>query len=168
MSQREKARSSYNWFFSDAERDKNEVAQRKVDLFLENIQLKDNNRILLIIDDTYNEKEGTQTEGVGNFYDHSKETNILGNSFVTSVVQSKGLFIPHKAKMYVKNDHENDNFRIKIDIAFEEIIRPLAFPKNVDLYLVFDSWWYLPVYLASALISDIILLCQIKIERKKS
>jgi len=29
-----KARSSYNWFFSDANWDENEVAQRKVDLFI--------------------------------------------------------------------------------------------------------------------------------------
>ena len=47
--------------------------------------------MLLIIDDTYNEKEGTQTEGVGKFYDHNKETYIWGNNFVTSVIQSKGL-----------------------------------------------------------------------------
>ena len=25
-----------------------------------------------------------------------------GNNFVTSVIQSKGLFIPHKAKMYLQ------------------------------------------------------------------
>jgi SRSO17 transposase len=60
-----KARSSYNWFFSDANWDENEVAQRKVDLFIDKLSLKDKDKILLIIDDTYNEKEGTQTEGVG-------------------------------------------------------------------------------------------------------
>jgi hypothetical protein len=102
-----KARSSYNWFFSDANWDENEVAQRKVDLFIEHLSLKNDDKILLIIDDTYNEKEGTQTEGVGKFYDHSKEAYIWGNNFVTSVVQSKGLFIPHKAKMYVNDEHEN-------------------------------------------------------------
>jgi hypothetical protein len=107
------------------------------------MRLKDNDKVLLIIYYTYNEKEGTQTYGVGNFYDHSKETHIWGNSFVISVVQSNGLFIPHKAKIYVKKDHKNDNFRTKIDIAFEEIIKPLVVPKNIDLYIVFDSWWYL-------------------------
>jgi SRSO17 transposase len=35
-----KARSSYNWFFSDANWDENEVAQRKVDLFIEHLSLK--------------------------------------------------------------------------------------------------------------------------------
>jgi hypothetical protein len=161
-----KARSSYNWFFSEADWDENEVAQRKVDLFLESMRLKDNDKVLLIIDDTYNEKEGTQTDGVGNFYDHSKETHIWGNSFVTSVVQSKGLFIPHKAKMYVKNDHENDNFRTKIDIAFEEIIKPLVVPKNIDLYIVFDSWWYSSNLFSKCLELGHNIVCQIKSDKK--
>jgi SRSO17 transposase len=53
-----KARSSYNWFFSDANWNENEVAQRKVDLFINSLCLKEYDRILLIIDDTYNEKDG--------------------------------------------------------------------------------------------------------------
>jgi hypothetical protein len=134
-----KARSSYNWFFSDANWDENEVAQRKVDLFIEHLSLKNDDKILLIIYDTYNEKEGNQTEGVGKFYDHSKEAYMWGNNFVTSVIQSKGLFIPHKAKMYVKDEHENENFKTKLELAYEDIIEPLKVPKNIRLYIVFDS-----------------------------
>lgn len=125
-----KARFSYNWFFNDANWDKNEVAQHKVDLFIDSLCLDEKNKILLIIYDTYNEKEGNQTDSVGKFYDHSKETYIWGNNFVTSVVQSKGLFIPHKAKMYIKNDDENENFKTKMEIAFEEIIRPIGCSKK--------------------------------------
>jgi len=77
---------------------------------------------------------------VGKFYDHSKETYIWGNNFVTSVVQSKGLFIPHKAKMYIKNNDESGDFKTKMEIAFEEIIKPLVVPKSIALYIVFDSW----------------------------
>ena len=62
-----KACSSYNWFFSDANWDENEVAQRKADLFINSLCLKGNNKISLIIDDTFNKKEGNQTEGVGKF-----------------------------------------------------------------------------------------------------
>ena len=36
----------------------------------------------------------------------------------------KGLFISHKAKMYIKNGDENENFRTKMEISFEEIIEP--------------------------------------------
>jgi hypothetical protein len=160
-----KARSSYNWFFSDANWDENEVAQRKVDLFINHLSLKDNDEILLIIDDTYNEKEGTQTDGVGKFYDHSKEEYIWGNSFVTSVVQSKGLFIPHKAKMYIKNNNENEDFKTKLEIAYEDIIEPLKVPKNVRLYIVFDSWWFSADLFNKCLKLGHSLVCQIKSDK---
>lgn len=58
-------------------------------------------------------KKETKQMVWANFADHSKEAYIWGNNFVTSVVQSKGLFIPHKAKMYIKNDDENENFKQK-------------------------------------------------------
>jgi len=165
-SKRKKARSSYNWFLSDANWDENEVAQRKVDLFIEHLCLKENDKILLIIDDTFNEKEGTQTEGVGKFYDHSKETYIWGNNFVTSVIQAKGLFIPHKAKMYIKDNDENENFRTKMEIAFEEIIEPLKVPKNIDLYIVFDSWWFSSDLFSKCLSLEHNIVCQIKSDKK--
>jgi DDE superfamily endonuclease len=161
-----KARSSYNWFFSDANWDENEVAQRKVDLFIEHLPLKNDDKILLIIDDTYNEKEGTQTDGVGKFYDHSKEAYIWGNNFVTSVVQSKGLFIPHKAKMYVKDEHENENFKTKLELAYEDIIEPLKIPKNIHLYIVFDSWWFSADLFNKCLNLGHNIVCQIKSDKK--
>jgi SRSO17 transposase len=161
-----KARSSYNWFFSDANWDENEVAQRKVDLFIEHLSLKNDDKILLIIDDTYNEKEGTQTDGVGKFYDHSKEAYIWGNNFVTSVVQSKGLFIPHKAKMYVKDENENENFKTKLELAYENIIEPLKVPKNIRLYIVFDSWWFSADLFNKCLNLGYNIVCQIKSDKK--
>jgi hypothetical protein len=128
--------------------------------------LKDNDKILLIIDDTYNEKEGNQTDGVGKFYDHSKEAYIWGNTFVTSVVQSKGLFIPHKAKMYIKENDENENFKTKIEIAFEEIIKPLIVPESIDLYIVFDSGWFSSDLLSKCLKLGNNVVCQIKSDKR--
>ena len=49
-----KSSSSYNWFLKDAKWDADEVAQRKAELFFNAINLKENDRLLLIIDDTYN------------------------------------------------------------------------------------------------------------------
>jgi hypothetical protein len=161
-----KARSSYNWFFSDANWDENEIAQRKVDLFIDSLCLNENDKLLIIIDDTYNEKEGNQTDGVGKFYDHSKKAYIWGNNFVTSVVQSKGLFIPHKAKMYIKNDDENENFRTKMEIAFEEIIKPLVVPKSIDSYIVFDSWWFSSDLFSECLKLGHNIVCQLKSDKK--
>ena len=136
-----KSSSSYNWFLNDAKWDADKVAQKKAELFFDAINLKEKDCLLLIIDDTYNEKKGKHTEGVGKFYDHSKG-HIWGNNFVTSVLQSRGLFIPHKAKMYVKKDEADEDFRTKIQIAFEDIIKPLEIPDGVELMIVFDSWWF--------------------------
>ena len=83
-----KSRSLYNWFFNGARWDENEVAQRNAKLFFKAVGLEIGDLLLLIIDDTYNKKKGTCTEGVGRFYDHSKG-HIWGNNFVTSVLQLK-------------------------------------------------------------------------------
>jgi len=89
-SKKKKARSSYNWFLSDANWDENEVAQRKVDLFIEHLCLKENDKMLLIIDDTFNEKEGTQTEGVGKFYDHSKKPTFGATILLPLLSKQRG------------------------------------------------------------------------------
>jgi len=136
-----KSLSSYNWFLNEAKWDENEVAQRNAKLFFVAAGLKIGDLLLLIIDDTYNKKKGTCTEGVGRFYDHSKG-HIWGNNFVTSVLQSKDAFIPHKAKMYIKKDDASEDFRTKLQIAFEDIIEPLVIPEGVKLMIVFDSWWF--------------------------
>jgi hypothetical protein len=159
-----KSSSSYNWFLKEAKWDADKVAQRKAELFFNAINLKENDRLLLIIDDTYNEKKGKHTEGVGKFYDHSKGY-IWGNSFVTSVLQSKGLFIPHKAKMYVKKDEADDDFRTKIQIALEDIIKPLEIPDGVELMIVFDSWWFSSDLITDCRELDYHVTCQLKSDK---
>jgi len=159
-----KSSSSYNWFLKDAKWDADEVAQRKAELFFNAINLKENDRLLLIIDDTYNTKKGKHTEGVGRFYDHSKGY-IWGNNFVTSVLQSNGVFIPHKAKMYVKKDEADEDFRTKIQIAFEDIIEPLGVPDGVELMIVFDSWWFSSHFITDCRELDYHVTCQLKSDK---
>lgn len=136
-----KSRSAYNWFIAEGDWDEDEIAQRKADMFFGAVHLHEGDRILLIIDDTYNEKKGKCTEGVGKFFDHSKGY-IWGNSLVTSVLQAKGLFIPHKAKLYLKKEDAGPEFKTKIQIAINDIIKPLKIPQSMKLIVVLDSWWY--------------------------
>jgi hypothetical protein len=159
-----KSSSSYNWFLKDAKWDADKVAQRKAELFFNAINLKENDRLLLIIDDTYNKKKGKHTEGAGKFYDHSKGY-IWGNSFVTSVLQSKGLFIPHKAKMYIKKDEADKDFRTKIQIALEDVIKPLEIPGGVELMIVFDSWWFSSDLITDCRELDYHVTCQLKSDK---
>lgn len=161
-----KSRSSYNWFFSDAIWDENEIAQRSADLFIEALGLNTDDRILLIIDDTYNEKEGKCTEGIGRFYDHCKDEYIMGNNFVTSVIQSKGIFIPHKAKMYTKEIDSNEDFRTKIEIVYEDIIEPLKIPAGLSRYIVFDSWWFSADFITNCMNLGYNVVCEIKSDKK--
>ena len=160
-----KARSSYNWFITDGDWDEDEIAQRKADLFFEELCLKKGSQILLIIDDTYNEKKGKHTEGVGKFFDHSKGF-IWGNSIVTSVLQAKGLFIPHKAKIYVKREDDVSDFKTKIQIAIQDIIQPLRVPAGSEVMVVFDSWWYSAALIKSCRDLGHHVTCQIKSDKK--
>jgi hypothetical protein len=160
-----KGRSSYNWFITDGDWDEEEIAQRKADLFFEEIGVKTGDWILLIIDDTYNEKKGKHTEGVGKFFDHSKGY-IWGNSFVTSVIQARGLFIPHKAKMYVKKEEAGSDFKSKIQIAIRDIINPLKVPVGTKLMVVFDSWWYSAALIKTCRELGYHVTCQIKSDKK--
>jgi hypothetical protein len=160
-----KGRSSYNWFITDGDWDENEIAQRKADLFFEELGLKEGNRILLIIDDTYNEKKGKHTEGVGKFFDHSKGF-IWGNNIVTSVLQARGLFIPHKAKIYVKKEEAGLDFETKIKIAIRDIINPLKVPAGTELMVVFDSWWYSAALIKSCRELGHHVTCQIKSDKR--
>lgn len=139
-----KARSSYNWFFNRAEWSEDELAQRKAEMFLGALDLKQGDMVLLIIDDTYVEKKGRATDGVGSFKDHSKGF-IWGNCFVTSVLQCKGLFIPHVAKMYLKEEYalkRGLKFKSKLEIALEDIIQPFKLPNDLRLMVVFDAWYF--------------------------
>jgi hypothetical protein len=160
-----KGRSSYNWFITDGDWDENEIAQRKADLFFEELGLRKGDRILLIIDDTYNEKKGKHTEGVGKFFDHSKGF-IWGNNIVTSVLQAKGLFIPHKAKIYVKKEEAGLDFKTKIQIAIKDIIESLKVPAGTELMVVFDSWWYSAALIKSCRELGHHVTCQIKSDKK--
>jgi hypothetical protein len=160
-----KGRSSYNWFVTDGDWDEDEVAQRKADLFFEELGLEERDRVLLIIDDTYNEKKGKQTEGVGKFFDHSKGF-IWGQNIVTSVLQANGLFIPHKAKIYVKKEDSGQDFKTKIQIAIKEIIEPLKVPAGIEAMVVFDSWWYSAALIKSCRELGHHVTCQIKSDKK--
>lgn len=163
-----KARSTYDWFFNHAKWDEDEVAQRKAEMFFEALDLKERERILLIIDDTYREKKGECTDGVGSFFDHSKGY-IWGNSFVTSVLQCRGLFIPHKAKMYIKEEDANKEgleFSTKPQIAFEDIIKPLKIPETTKLMIVFDSWWFSADLINKVRGLRYNITCQIKSDKK--
>lgn len=138
-----KSRTAYGYFFNEAKWSEDEMAQSKANMFFNTLKVEKGKRLLLIIDDTCEDKKGTKTYGVGKFY--ASEGWLWGNNFVTSVLQYRDLFIPHKARVYTKEEdakRDNIEFKKKPQIAFDEIIKPLQMPESVDLIVVFDSWYF--------------------------
>ncbi len=136
---------TYRYFFGKAKWDGNEVAQKKADLFFKAVGAKKGKRILIIVDDTFKEKKGEKTFGVGWFWDHSVGKNIWANNIVTSIIQCKNQFIFHKARIYVKEEDAEKwrvAFKKKPEIAYEEMIKPLDIPKGANVYVVCDAAYF--------------------------
>lgn len=164
-----KSRAAYEWFFTTAKWDENELAQRKADLFYELTGIKPGDRHLLIIDDTLKKKKGNATEGVGYFRDHASGEYVWGNCFVTSCLQANGIFVPHKARMYLKEEDAKRfgyDFKTKPEIAFEEVIEPLTVPEGTVLFVVFDSWWYGKGFVSKILFLGHHVVCQLKSNKR--
>ena len=53
-----------------------------------------------------------------------------------------------------------------MEIAFEEIIKPLVVPKGIDSYIVFDSWWFSSDLFSECLKLGHNIVCQIKSDKK--
>jgi len=139
-----KSRTAYEYFLNQGKWRDTEVARRKAELFYDAVGIKSGDTVLLIIDDTHKEKKGKATAGVGSFFDHSKGGYIWGNNFVTSVIQHGSRYIPHIARLYLKEEdakHSGDPFRTKLDIATEDIVKPFSVPEGVSVVVVFDTWW---------------------------
>ena len=85
---------------------------------------------------------------------------------MTSVLQAKGLFIPHKAKIYVKKEAAVSDFKTKIQIAIQDIIEPLKVPAGTEVMVVFDSWWYSAALIRSCRDLGHHVTCQIKSDKK--
>ncbi len=162
-----KGRSTYNWFFNKAKWDEEEIAQHKANLFFETCNLKEGNHIFLSIDSTTSEKNGKKTDGVGKYYD-SKHGWIWGNDFVTSSIQHDDVFIPHIAKLYLKDQQaeaKGVEFKTKIDFAID-IINSFKIPKGVKVTVLHDSWFFSKEVIGAGQNRGFNLICQLKSDKK--
>lgn len=162
-----KSRTAYSYFFNNAKFNQKNIAQVKANLFFEKHDTH-KNKIILSIDDTLTEKEGEKTDGVGKFHDHTEGDYINANNFVTSSLQIDDNYIPHTAKLYTKKEDytDSEDFKTKIEIAYEKIIKPLKTPKNSTLYVVYDSWWYSSENINNILDLNHHVVCQLKSDKK--
>lgn len=157
-----KSRTAYEYFFHKAKWSDVEVANRKAEVFFRAAKLNRSKKLFLTIDDTLEEKKGEATEGVGSFFDHAKQRYMWGNNFVTSALQVGEVYIPHLARMYIKEEDAGENFRSKFDIAYE-IISTLKAPESTSVYVLFDSWWYTKDFICKILALGYNVVGQLKV-----
>ena len=60
----------------------------------------------------------------------------------------------------------HENFKTKLEIAFDEIIEPLKIPKGMNLCIVFDSWWSSKDLINKCINLGHSVVCQIKSDSK--
>lgn len=105
---------------------------------------------------------------MGYFKDDSTGEYVWGNCFVTSALQAKGVFVPHKARMYLKEEDAKrlgHDFRTKPEIAFGGMIEPLKVPEGAVLIVVFDSWWYGQEFIDKIKSLGHSVVCQLKVNK---
>ncbi len=140
-----KAYQTYRYFLNDGKWDEDKVAQKTADVFLKKMGVENGKRVLVTIDDTFEEKNGKNTFGVGKFWDHKTRGYIWANNIVTSIIQCGKHFIPYKAGIYVKEEDVkkwNVKFRKKHEIAYDDIIKPLKVDKHAKVYVVVDAAYF--------------------------
>jgi SRSO17 transposase len=101
--------------------------------------------VLLHVDDTYVGKTVDATDGVAELYNPAEGELELGNKFVTSCLQIGTTYLPHLARMYIKEElapNFEQPFKKKTEIAVEEIITPLQPAAGAAFTVVFNSAYY--------------------------
>ncbi len=105
---------------------------------------------VLIIDDSIEEKPYTdENEIVCWHYDHSKDRNVKGINFVTSLYSSHGVSLPVGFQLIAKTetytDQKTQNERRRSPVSKNEIARELieqAVRNQIPFrFLLFDSWF---------------------------
>jgi SRSO17 transposase len=92
------------------------------------VDIDNDQRLKLHIDDTFARKFADATDGVGNFRNGSTGEIEDGNVIVTSCLQTNGLYFPFLPVLYLGEDESerlDEPFKTKLEISVEEIIEPL-------------------------------------------
>lgn len=93
-----------------------------------------NSKIYLIFDDTLVERLGKRVEEAQYHHDHSKESEIRGHQFFTSILYTPFLQLPLFPELYSKNTDS------KIEMAKSLIDKIKVSSIKIDTVL-FDSWY---------------------------
>jgi hypothetical protein len=164
----EKERRTYSRFFSKAKWSQTAVATALVTFIFNRVDIDNDQRLKLHIDDTFTQKFADATDGVGNFRNGSTGEIEDGNVIVTSCLQTNGLYFPFLPVLYLGEDEAerlNEPFKTKLEIAVERIIEPLQLPAGAALTVVADSAYYSEKVVQRTLEQGYDVICRLKSDK---
>jgi hypothetical protein len=164
----EKARRTYNRFFTTAAWNQTALAQALLSYLWTRLAVDNDDTLLLIIDDTFSQKFADATDGVGNFRNGSTGDVENGNVIVTSCLQYGDLYVPFQPVLYLGEDEAetlNEPFRTKLELAVEKIIKPLQAPAGAAVTVVADSAYYSKETVRDILKQGYDVVCRLKSDK---
>jgi SRSO17 transposase len=164
----EKARRTYNRFFTTAAWDQTALAQAMLSYVWSRLAIDDNETLLLIIDDTFSRKFADATDGVGNFRNGSTGDIEDGNVIVTSCLQYGDLYVPFQPVLYLGEDEAellNKQFQTKLELAVEKIVEQLQPPAGAAVTVVADSAYYSKETVRDILKQGYDVVCRLKSDK---
>ena len=133
--------SAKNHFLTDSNWDDTQLTAKRLDLILEQCQIKRINDGLLVIDDTLVHKTGEQIEAVDWFWDHSNHKYTLSHQVVSSQFVTKDFHVPIDGLLYRKEeDIGKEHFKSKLDLAIDLIDQ--AVEAGIPFTRVAGDSWY--------------------------
>ncbi len=163
-----KERRTYSRFFSKGNWSQTAVASALLSFICNRVDIDNDQRLKLHIDDTFARKFADATDGVGNFRNGSTGEVEDGNVIVTSCLQTNGLYFPFLPVLYLGEDEAerlNEQFKTKLEIAVERIIEPLQLPAGAALTVVADSAYYSEKVVQRTLEQGYDVICRLKSDK---
>jgi hypothetical protein len=136
------ARSTLNWFISEAEWSVEELNQRRLMMVEGTRGMESKEKGCIVIDDTLSHKTGKEMEGVGFFRDPTDGRMVLAHDVVTSFYVDERTAYPIWFALYRKEEHcAAGEFKSKVQLA-EELIEHAVDSGIRAKTVLFDSWYF--------------------------
>ena len=137
-----KDQSSVNNFITDSCWDEKAFHDAGIGMVQDAVKKHGITRGVLVVDDSFSEKEGKHIEGVGNYWDHSQNKYILAHNIISTYYVTREFSVVLDFAIYRKKEDCDDKnkFRTKVEIARELISRAVSYGLPITR-VVFDSWY---------------------------
>jgi hypothetical protein len=140
-------RSRFNNFLSVGRCNYAQILHMKAYDLLNLLKPNKGETIEFILDDSKKQKRGKHMEAVGWIRDPLTGKNIRGHQFVTATIRFRGHTIPFGIRLYIKKEDCRSlgcTFKKTTQLA-AELISEFEPPKDVNVRVLFDSYYLCPV-----------------------